>query len=97
MRWFSAFLVGNDSRTKLGLRLEKQNKALKYASSDAMCLNVFDVMLEICSKFNSRTSNLVNNKKGKILIIFSLKRLTLLTINMAGDLIIKKQEWSTSL
>lgn len=60
MRWFSAFIVGNLPRTKLGMRLEQQNKALLYSSSDAMCLNVFDVMLEICSKFLDRSSPLLD-------------------------------------
>ena len=59
MRWFSALIVGNLSRGKLGMRLEQQNKALQYCSSDALCRNVFDVMLEICAKFLDRANPLV--------------------------------------
>jgi hypothetical protein len=60
MRWFSALIVGNLSRGKLGMRLEQQNRALQYCSSDALCLNVFDVMLEICSKFLDTSSPLLD-------------------------------------
>mmetsp|Transcript_277 Transcript_277/g.260 ORF Transcript_277/g.260 Transcript_277/m.260 type:complete len:103 (-) Transcript_277:627-935(-) len=59
MRWFSAMIVGNISRGKLGMRLHKQNKSLMYSSSDAFCLNAFEVMLEICLKFLDRDSKLL--------------------------------------
>ena len=65
MRWFSAMIVGNISRGKLGMRLHKQNKSLMYSSSDAFCLNAFEVMLEICLKFLDRDSKLVSDRKLK--------------------------------
>jgi len=60
MRWFSALIVGNLSRGKLGMRLEQQNRALQYNSSDALSLNVFDVMLEICAKFLDRSNPMLD-------------------------------------
>eukprot|EP01017_Pseudomicrothorax_dubius_P030585 TRINITY_DN382_c0_g1_i5.p1 TRINITY_DN382_c0_g1~~TRINITY_DN382_c0_g1_i5.p1 ORF type:complete len:802 (-),score=191.57 TRINITY_DN382_c0_g1_i5:1102-3507(-) len=51
LRWFAAGAFGNPARAKLGRRLQKVDKNLKKTSSDALSLNAFDILLDLCLPF----------------------------------------------